>query len=50
MIFASLGRMSKLILLSLIAKIIRFAHDFCFARQNEQAHSSLAIAKIENCS
>jgi hypothetical protein len=26
-------------------RIIRFAHDFCFARQNEQACSTLAYRK-----
>ena len=47
MIFASLGIVQvNLTLLSLIAKIIRFAHDFCFARHSSsKLDTALAYRK-----
>ena len=46
MIFATLGiTQTSLVLLSLIAKIIRFAHDFCYARQFKWTWLLSLIAK-----
>jgi hypothetical protein len=48
MIFASLGiAQVNLALLSLIAKIIRFAYDFYFARNLTLFYDHFAVAAIE---